>query len=256
MIRTLVTNDDGVHSVGLLTLARTAVSAGLEVVVAAPSSEYSGSSASLTALESHGRLVARETALPHVEARRCLAVEATPAFIAMAASAGAFGAPPQLLLAGVNHGPNTGHALLHSGTLGAALTASTHGCPAVAVSLASAKPSEFETAGAVVRRVLEWVLAVSPLRSVVLNVNVPNVPVSELRGLRVARLAALGAVQAHVAERGEDFVTMTFSELGPGDAPDSDAALLARGWATVTAVTAPCEVPDADLGGLAGPGDG
>jgi hypothetical protein len=57
----------------------------------------------------------------------CLGVEATPAFIVFAAFVGAFGPPPpELVLSGINHGPNTGYAVLHSSTVGAALTATTH----------------------------------------------------------------------------------------------------------------------------------
>ena len=63
------------------------------------------------------------------------AVEAAPAFIVRAAVTGAFGAAPDLVLSGINRGPNTGHAVLHSGTVGAALTASTFGLPAMAVSI-------------------------------------------------------------------------------------------------------------------------
>lgn len=254
-MRALVTNDDGIDSRGLHLLARLAVEAGLDVVVAAPDQEYSGSSAALTALAEDGRLIVHERRLDGVDAERVLAVEATPGFIVMVGARGAFGPAPDLVLSGVNHGPNTGHAVLHSGTVGATLTGATHGIPGLAVSLvatdSSTGPAVWETAEVVTRRALRWLLD-HPQENV-LNVNVPDVPPDRLRGLRPARLAGFGAVQAEIGESGEGFVTMTFREVDAEPAPDTDVALLREGWATVTALRAPCEdggldFPDLDGG--------
>jgi 5'-nucleotidase len=250
-VRVLVTNDDGIDSPGLHRLARVAVEAGLEVVVAAPHEEYSGSSASLSALAEGGRLVVHDRALPGVAAERVLAVEASPGFIVFAGVRDAFGPRPDLVLSGINRGPNTGTAVLHSGTVGATLTGVTQGVPGLAVSLAGSDPQAWDTAEEAARRALGWLLE-HPVGAAVVNVNVPDVPPEELRGLRPARLAHFGAVQADVGEVGEGFVTLTFSEVGEDPAPDSDVALLRQGWATVTALSAPCEAPGVDLPGLDG----
>ena len=251
-MRALVTNDDGIGSVGLRTLAAVSVEVGLEVVVAAPSSEYSGSGASLAAHESGRRLVFQDVELGVMGANRCIAVDATPAFIALAAATGAFGPPPDIVLSGINLGPNTGHAILHSGTVGAAMTAFAHGCPAVAFSLAASRPTEFGTAAAVAKHVLRWMLASDALPDAVFNVNVPDVPLGDLRGLRAAGLAAFGAVQASVAEVGRGFVTMTFEKVSSGYEPGTDAALVKSGWATVTPIEVLRQAEGADLSGLAG----
>lgn len=178
------------------------------------------------------------------------AVEASPAFITFSAMSGAFGPAPDLVLSGVNHGPNTGHAILHSGTVGAALTAGTHGRPALALSLASGRPSHWETASAVAREALRWFLDHATRDPLVLNVNVPDVPPAALRGLRPAGLAAFGAVQAGVAEVGEGFVQLTISEVDAVPEPGTDVALLSEGWATATALGAPCRATGQDLHGL------
>ncbi|MDP9445085.1 MAG: 5'/3'-nucleotidase SurE [Actinomycetota bacterium] len=248
-MRALVTNDDGIDSTGLRTLAGVAVDAGLDVIVAAPDTEYSGTSAAFTALEADGRLLLHEHVLDGLGGVRALAVEAAPGFIVFAAAQGAFGPPPELVLSGVNHGRNTGHAVLHSGTVGAALTATTHGAPALAVSL-SAQCEQWDTAAAVTRRVLDWLLQHPVRRPVVLNVNVPDVPLRRLRGLHAARLAAFGAVQADIGEVGEGYVTMTFRGADAELEPGTDAALVADGWATVTPLTAPCHADGVDLTGL------
>jgi len=250
LMRVLITNDDGIDSVGLHTLAGVAVKAGLEVTVAAPHTERSGSSASLVATTSGGTLIVRQHPLEQLPGVPSYDVEATPAYIAWAAVRGAFGDPPHLVLSGINQGPNTGHAVLHSGTVGAALTAAAHQVPAIAVSLTAVHPTHWETAADVAQRVLAWLLEQPDRRPVVLNVNVPDVALADLRGITEAPLASFGAVQADVAEVGEGFVTLTFSEIDASREPDTDAALQLSGWATITPLTGPCPVPGFDLGGL------
>ncbi len=134
--RCLITNDDGIDSDGLRVLAEVALEAGLEVIVAAPMQESSGASASITAIEEDGHFVVEPRTLPGLEgACTVLAVGGLPAFIALTGMRGAFGPTPDIVLSGINNGPNTGYAVLHSGTVGAALTASTFGARAMAVSL-------------------------------------------------------------------------------------------------------------------------
>lgn len=251
-MRALVTNDDGIESPGLHHLARVAVDAGLEVIVAAPLVESSGASASLVATRTDGHMNLQEVDVPGLETR-CIGVEATPAYLTWAALRGAFGSKPDLVLSGINKGPNTGNAILHSGTVGAALTASAHGVGSLAVSMSSREPDNWETASWVAQQAVNWMLEArrSP---VVLNVNVPDVPLSELTGIARAPLASFGAVQADIAEVGEGFLILTFSEVDVHQEPESDAALQASGWATVTALRGPTADSDFSLDGLVGPG--
>jgi 5'-nucleotidase len=248
-MRALVTNDDGIDSVGLRQLASVAVEAGLQVIVAAPDGERSGSSASLSALEAGGRLVMSERSIDGLEVSRVLAIRASPAMIAFVAAYGAFGPAPDIVICGINHGPNTGYAVLHSGTVGAALTAASHGRRALAVSLAAAEPSHWDTARSIADRALRWWLAHGE-DGLVLSVNVPDLPPQRLRGLRPATLAAVGAVQAEVGKVGEGFVTVTFSGVDVEEGSDTDASLLAAGWATATVLRAPCQAGDIDLSGF------
>lgn len=249
----LVTNDDGIDAAGLATLARVASAAGLEVAVAAPHEEFSGASAALTATEADGGLRTYPRSLDGLDGARALGVAASPAFITFASVYAAFGPPPGIVLSGVNHGPNVGQAVLHSGTIGAALTARTHGIPALAVSCDAADPVHWDTCAEVAGRALEWLLARADSEAICLSVNVPDVPPAELRGLRPAPLASFGAVQAEVGDIGEEHVTMTVRATDAEREPGTDAALLADGWATVTALAAPCEVDETALEGL---GDG
>jgi 5'-nucleotidase len=253
-MRALITNDDGIEAAGLRVLAQAAVKAGLDVTVAAPDSERSGSGAALSALEPGGRLLVAEQPLDGLDGVPAFAVGASPALIAFVATSGIFGSVPDLVLSGINHGPNAGQAVLHSGTVGAALTAAAHGIPALAVSLASPAPAHWDAAGAAMARVLDWfVPRAGP--PVVVNVNLPDRAADQLRGFRAARLAAFGAVQAQVraepAGPASGSIPVTFARPAGEPGPDTDLALLRAGWATFTVLRGLCEDGEAlDLSGL------
>lgn len=249
MTSVLVTNDDGIDSPGLHALAGLAADLGLQVLVAAPDRESSGVAASLAAVEEGGRVVVLPREVDGLTDVLALSVQAAPAFIVRAALHEAFGPAPDLVISGINKGPNTGHAVLHSGTVGAAMTAATYGRPALAVSLGGEGDHwHWDTAVEVARPVLNW-LAERRERTV-LNLNVPNAPLAQVRGLRRAPLASFGAVQAKVAEVGYGYVTLEYREVDPMVEPDSDAGLLARHWACVTPLVPLCEAPAVDLSGL------
>jgi 5'-nucleotidase len=240
--RALVTNDDGISSEGIRVLARMAVDAGLEVVVAAPHEEASGSSASLRAVEAEGRILVEEHPLSGLPDVPAYGVRAAPGFIALIGARRAFGPTPDVVLSGVNRGVNTGHAILHSGTVGAAFTAATQGCPALAVSLAVSDDDpqlHWETAAEVAARVLPAVLEDD--QSLVLNVNVPNVEPASLRGLGRGRLASFGAVQTNVAEVGRGYVRIAVAEPDAEMERGTDAWLVAHGYASLTALHPICE---------------
>src|SRR5438105_13538273 len=126
-MRALVTNDDGVDSPGIRALAGAAVEAGLDVVVAAPSWDSTGASASRTAVGTDGRLLLEPRHFKELPDIPVFSVEAAPAYIVRAGLRGAFGAVPDIVLSGINVGANTGGSVLHSGTVGAVLTAFTQG---------------------------------------------------------------------------------------------------------------------------------
>lgn len=243
----LITNDDGIDSPGLHALAGVAADAGLDALIAAPAVDRSGASASLASVQHEGRVVItrHEIGPAGVDS---VAVEAAPAFIVHAAMAGAFGPPPDVVLSGINRGPNTGHSILHSGTVGAAFTASHHGRWGLAVSSQAWDESGIECAVAAAGRALAWLLQ-TPAGTVV-NINTPACPAGTLRGLRRARLAAFGAVEAQVHERGEGWVTLTYADVDADHEPDTDAALLAAGFATCTVLRAVQEDAGVDVAAL------
>lgn len=235
--RVLITNDDGIGSPGLHALAVAAARAGLRVVVAAPASEASGSSSSITAVEQDGRISVEQRQLDSLDGVEAYAVHGAPAFIAMIATHGAFGPPPDIVLSGVNRGANVGRAILHSGTVGAALTAGINEVLGMAVSLDTGlKPASlhWDTAARLAIGLLPFLME----RDIgtVLNLNVPNSAGPELPEYRTATLTRFGIVQTNLAERGQQHVRLAIADTTEEPDPDSDAALLAAGYATVTAI--------------------
>lgn len=235
--RVLITNDDGIGSPGLHALAAAAAGAGYEVVVAAPASEASGSSSSITAVEEDGRISVEERGLEGLDGVKAFAVQGAPAFISMIATHGAFGPAPDIVLSGVNRGANVGRAILHSGTVGAALTAGINDGRGLAVSLDTGlNPEQFhwDTAAQQATDLLPFLLEQEA--GCVLNLNVPNSAGPGLPELRTATLTRFGIVQTTLAERGEQHVRLAIADTTEAPDPDSDAALLAAGFATVTAI--------------------
>ncbi|AOS64860.1 putative acid phosphatase [Actinoalloteichus hymeniacidonis] len=241
-MRVLITNDDGIESPGLHALASAAVRQGWNVLVAAPAHESSGSSAAITSVQHDDHVVADERAVPGLLGAQCFAVQAAPAFIALAAARGAFGAAPELVLSGINLGQNVGRSVLHSGTLGAALTGGLHGARAMAVSLDTASPKVSTTAWEAAASGA-W-LAVSRLLAAdagtVFNVNLPVVE-DPVDVLHKASLARFGAVQGHVDALTDGRLRVTTTRLDVEPDEGTDAALLATGLATITEVTSVCE---------------
>lgn len=247
-MRVLVTNDDGIASLGLRALARAALDIGLDVTVAVPSWDSSGASASLTGVEQDGRLLFQQDRSDGWEGVIAFSVEAAPAFIVRAAVHGAFGDLPDIVLSGINNGANCGHAVLHSGTVGAALTAFTFGRPAATFSIGASSAPHWDTATAVATSVLAWLRDAA--QSIVLNVNVPDLPIDDVQCLVPARLAAFGAVQTNITEVGEGYVKFEYSAFEAEYEPGTDAAALAGGFACFTALSAVCEEQSADTTGL------
>lgn len=246
----LVTNDDGIDAPGLLSLARTVSRAGFDVTIAAPAQQSSGSSASIMADTEDGRILIDRRSFIDLPDAHASAVHGGPGLVALIAGHGAFGEPPEVLLSGVNHGANVGRAILHSGTVGAALTGGLGGARAMAVSLDVGLDPEslaWDAASDAAVRLLPALLRAQA--GTVLNVNVPNTTKSH--GFREATLAPFGIVQTTLTEQHEQHVRLAVEEMPLRPQPGSDAAWLAEGWITVTAIDSVSALPlgfDPDVG--------
>jgi 5'-nucleotidase len=240
--RILVTNDDGVASPGLGILAARLASAGHDVIVAAPATESSGSAAAIGAILEGDEINTRAVDLPDAPGLTAYAVDGPPGRSVLAAVLRAFGPPPEFVVSGINPGANTGRFLqLHSGTLGAALTAGGMGRSAMAVSIDPLKPKHWATAAEVAARLLPY-LSDCP-RGTVLNVNVPDLPVRSLRELRVPTVGSVSSRKLRI--EGTAPGRLHFAWIDNPDtvpAEGSDSALVAAGHVTLTTVIGPASI--------------
>ncbi len=228
----LVTNDDGIGSAGLHELAR-GLAENNDVVVVAPEGERSGSGTGIGHFDPGSGVAVTPTDVGGVDG---YALAGPPGLAVMAAMLGAFGDEPDLVVSGVNPGINTGHSVLHSGTVGAVLTARTFGCDGLAVSLGSSEPWKWSTAVTLAKRVAAWVLSRSGTRFT-LNLNVPALDLADVRGLRWADLDEFGFFRVAITDVPGQRVQFEVGDPDAGLDPASDTAMVREGYATLTALT-------------------
>jgi 5'/3'-nucleotidase len=234
-VRVLVTNDDGVRAPGLAVLARALCDHGLDVVVAAPLDDRSGSSAAIGPGYAAEGIAVERMALTGLDGVAAHGVEGPPGMAVIAARLGAFGPAPDVVVSGINPGNNTGRSVLHSGTVGAALTAANFGGRGLAVSVGVEEGSvepHFDTAATFAVRAYDWLID-APVGTV-LNVNVPNVRMGEVRGVRSARLAPFGTVRTALAGSEGGRLQLELRATGVELEPDTDTALVLAGYVAVT----------------------
>ena len=230
-VRILVTNDDGVRAPGIGVLATRLAAAGHDIVVGGPLDDRSGSGASIGPVHVGAGLTLEEVVLEGLGVP-CFGIDGPPALSVMMARLGAFGDPPDVVVSGINPGCNTGRSVLHSGTVGAALTAANFGISGMAVSVDVSEPMHFDTAAELAVAALEWLLE-APRRTV-LNLNVPGLPLDQVRGVRRANLAPFGTVRTALAEQREGRIELELRATQEELDPNSDTALVNAGWAAVT----------------------
>ena len=185
-MRILITNDDGIRSRGLWAAVEALQGAG-QVFVVAPDREQSGVGASLTL---HSPIRAREV-VPEVNGGtnniKAYSVEGTPADSCVLALERLVG-PVDLVVSGINQGSNLGEDIVVSGTVGAALQGYVRGYPSMAVSVAAVRDTRFDVAAAFLGLLGDRLAEGAILPRCLINVNIPNEPLSKIEGLNVTRL--------------------------------------------------------------------
>lgn len=228
-MRILVSNDDGFHAPGLQCLVRYLREVA-EVRVVAPDRNRSGASNSLTLVHP-------------LRAQRMAdgdySVDGTPTDCVHLALTGLLDTEPDLVISGINAGANLGDDVLYSGTVAAAMEGRFLGLPAIAVSLAGSRLEYYDAAARVVLDLLDRLHRVPLPAATILNVNVPELPASEIRGLQSTRLG-----HRHKSEpvvRTEDPRGRPIYWVGPAgpeqDAgPGTDFCAIREGFVSVTPI--------------------
>jgi len=223
----LISNDDGYLAQGLNTLA-SALRPFAEVSVVAPDKNRSAASNSLT-LDMPLRAIVCDNGF--------VRVDGTPTDCVHLAITGLLEREPDMVFAGINHGANLGDDVLYSGTVAAATEGRFLGLPAVAISLAASDPKYFDTAAHVAVVLLKKILQHPLPKDTLLNVNVPDLPIAELKGYQSTRLGQRHKAEAVIQSadpRGKAiyWVGPPGSEQDAGPGTDFDA--IRNGYVSVT----------------------
>jgi 5'-nucleotidase len=238
LLKVLLVNDDGIHAPGLVAMER-ALSSWAEVWTVAPLEEQSAKSHSFSL---------REPLRVEEMGERRFGVSGSPADCTYMALHALLPEPPGLVVSGINQGANLGNDVPYSGTAAAAREACIAGVPSLAISLRASRgaQSHWETACEVGLRVGRSLLSEPLPPYVFLNVNVPNVPLDELRGLRTT-VQGPRVYERAVHKKTDPFGRTYYWVGGPHKefleatgAPEglmADGIAMEKGWASVTPVS-------------------
>ena len=227
----LVTNDDSIHSPGLLALAQAMREFG-KVSILAPNRNWSGGG--------HVKTMTRPLRVyEHVleDGTPALSSDGAPSDCVALAMLGVIKEPIDFVVSGINTTPNMGHDVTYSGTVTAVMEAVVGGITGIAVSQEEGNPQIHEMANYVAKKVMQQVIDHRLPKGVFLNVNVPNVTVKDLKGIQLTR-QGLRVYHSRLDERDDPRGKKYYWIAGdkPGGVPEdgTDIGALDSGYASVT----------------------
>lgn len=229
-MRILLSNDDGYHAPGLAALHQAMQGLG-EVTVVAPERNMSGASNSLT-LDRPLHLKEAPNGFFYVNGTPTDCVH-----LAVTGMLDRLEDGPDMVLSGINWGPNMGDDTIYSGTVAAAMEGYLLGVPAIALSLASFSGRNFATAGRIARQLAERFRDRPFGAPVLLNVNVPDLPWDLLQGVRVTRLGRrhkAEPVVKQVSPRGDTVYWVGAAGAAADAGEGTDFHAVDAGWVSVT----------------------
>lgn len=231
----LVTNDDGITAPGLRTLIEVMKTIG-EVVVVAPDSPQSAMGHAIT-INSTLYVEQVKIGTDNLKEYSC---SGTPADCVKLAVKQILGRRPDICVSGINHGSNSSINVIYSGTMSAALEAGIEGIPAVGFSLCDYNwNADFEACKTYVKTIVENVLEHSLPNGVVLNVNIPNLPKADIKGIKVSRQAKANWEEEFDKRKnpqGRDYYWLTGKFVNLDQGEDTDEWALDNGYVSVVPV--------------------
>ncbi|MGB3756432.1 MAG: 5'/3'-nucleotidase SurE [Rivularia sp. (in: cyanobacteria)] len=220
-MRLLISNDDGVYAKGIRTLANTMAEAGHDVSVVCPDRERSATGHGLTLHQPIRAEIVESLFHPNIKAWAC---DGTPSDCVKLALWALLDSPPQLVLSGINQGANLGTEILYSGTVSAAMEGLIEGIPSVAFSLTSYSSQNFQVAANFAKTLVEQLAEKSLPDSILLNVNIPAVESSQIKGVKFTRQGVRRYVDVfdkRVDPRGKTYYWLTGEVLEDVEPPVS-----------------------------------
>ncbi len=228
-LKILISNDDGIDAPGLAALYERLSKIGT-VVVAAPSQNYSAASHSMTF---SGSIFVTER---EKDGTKWFGIKATPATCVRLALESLVAEKPDLVVTGINNGENLGMITFYSGTCGCAREAAVKGIPAIAVSLSSGKTMDYGPAADAVVDLIRALMEKPMKPGLFLNVNVPNLPKGEIKGMMFVPLDMRPSYQFYerkVEASGQVYYLNSFKLLEAGT-KKTDVWAVCNGYISIT----------------------
>jgi 5'-nucleotidase len=223
----LVTNDDGIHAPALQRLREDLSPLG-RVIVVAPDRDQSATSHSLT-LHRPFRI--------HRHGEDVYSVDGTPTDCVVTAFYGLLDAHPDLVISGINHGPNMGEDVFYSGTVAAAIEGTIQGAMAIAASLVTREITDFAEPSRFVARLARTVIERGLPGRQLLNVNLPHRPWKDVKGVHITRLGSRtyrDTLVRKVDPRGRDYYWIGGEDPVWAENPGTDFQSVHDGFVSVT----------------------
>ncbi|TMA96984.1 MAG: 5'/3'-nucleotidase SurE [Deltaproteobacteria bacterium] len=223
----LLSNDDGIHSEGLTALEESVRHVG-DIYTVAPDRAQSSMSHALT--------LHRPLRVHELGTRR-LSVDGTPVDCVKLALTGLLPVRPELVISGINKGPNLGDDIIYSGTVSAAIEGALLGIPAIAVSLVTFKDFDFRAAAEFTATLIQRIAERDIPPKTLLNVNVPPIPKRDLKGWRVTRMGKRHYsenIVERVDPRGVKYYWIGGDDLGFSNDDGTDCQTVHEGYISVT----------------------
>jgi 5'/3'-nucleotidase len=223
----LLSNDDGIHSDGITALERSLEHVG-EVYTVAPDREQNSMSHALT--------LHRPLRVLDMGPRR-FAVDGTPTDCVKLALTGLLPVRPDLVLSGINKGPNLGDDVIYSGTVSAAIEGALLGIPAIAVSLVTFENFQFEAAAEFTATLVSRINEKGMPLETLLNVNVPSLPKAQIKGWRLTRQGKRHYsenIVERIDPRGKKYYWIGGDNLGFAHEDGTDCMAVEDGYISVT----------------------
>lgn len=229
----LLSNDDGIYAQGISVLRRTLEDIAEKISVIAPDRERSASGHGITV---HRPLRAKKIIFKKSKSRGW-AVDGTPADCVKLGLEVLLEEPPDIVISGINLGPNLGTDILYSGTVSAALEALINNLPSMAVSLTSYKNPDFTYAALFMKKIIPVVMEEGLPKGTLLNINIPpGIP----RGLKITRLGQrryINVFQKRTDPRGRDYFWTAGEPINlDQDDPQTDVKAINDGYISITPV--------------------
>ncbi len=233
-MKILLTNDDGIYAKGLKALYK-ALMDKHELCIVAPESERSAVGHAITLSDP---IKVKKISLNNTKIENIWAISGTPADCVKLAIYSLAPWVPDLVISGINQGANVGLNLLYSGTVSAATEAAILGIKAIAVSLNAYKKGNFNIAAQIIKKLIPW-LCKNFQDVVALNINIPDLPITEIRGIKITRQSTqrfIEKFEKRVDPRGNIYYWQATEAMPVIGEAELDTGALARGYISITPI--------------------